>query len=239
LPAGVHHRSPAESSKQRFGIRSALMLTGQVVPCVLLPLLGWGWDDWGGWFANPARLGLTVIIVGGVVAAVLMRVDVDPLRKGVTAVGCQKAELAALLAISLGLLWFLPFADQRGIFVLHGEWWRWVGLAMGGAGITVRLLALKALGQWFSAYVTLQPGHRLVREGIYHWVRHPLYLSLVIGPAGVALVFRSVLILPIVALAVGFCVDRIRKEERMLGEEFGAEFEKYRKVSWRMVPGVL
>jgi protein-S-isoprenylcysteine O-methyltransferase Ste14 len=61
----------------------------------------------------------------------------------------------------------------------------------------------------------------------------------VIGPAGVALVFRSVLILPIVALAVGFCVDRIRKEERMLGEEFGAEFEKYRKVSWRMVPGVL
>ncbi len=98
------------------------MLTGQVVPCVLLPLLGWGWDDWGGWFANPARLGLTVIIVGGVVAAVLMRVDVDPLRKGVTTVGCQKAELAALLAISLGLLWFLPFADQRGIFVLHGEW---------------------------------------------------------------------------------------------------------------------
>src|ERR1700677_2749741 len=119
------------------------------------------------------------------------------------------------------------------------RWERWVGLAMGGAGITVRLLALKALGQCFSAYVTLQPGHRLVREGIYHWVRHPLYLSLVIGPAGAALVFRSVLILPIVALAAGFCVDRIRKEERMLGEEFGAEFEKYRKVSWRMVPGVL
>jgi protein-S-isoprenylcysteine O-methyltransferase Ste14 len=215
------------------------MLTAQVATCVLLLLSGWGWSDFRALLADAARAGLAMVIVGGVVAALLMRLDVDPLRRGAAAVGWQKVELAALLGMSLGLLWFLPFADRRGIFVLHGKWWRWVGLAMCGVGVAVRLLALKALGQWFSAYVTLQPGHRLVREGIYRWVRHPLYLSLVLGPAGVALVFRSPLALPIFGLAVAFCVDRIGKEERLLAERFGSEFLEYRGTSWKMLPGVV
>jgi protein-S-isoprenylcysteine O-methyltransferase Ste14 len=104
-------------------------------------------------------------------------------------------------------------------------------------GIAVRLVALKALGPWFSAYVTLQPGHRLVREGIYRRLRHPLYLSLAIGPAGMALVFKSVLALPIFLLAIAFIQDRIRKEERLLAKRFGAEFEEYCRASWRLVPG--
>ncbi len=88
-------------------------------------------------------------------------------------------------------------------------------------GVAVRVLALKTLGEYFSAYVTLQPNHRLVRHGIYASIRHPLYLSLLLAPTGMALVFASPLALPILALAAIFVLDRIRKEEHLFAAHFG------------------
>ena len=103
----------------------------------------------------------------------------------------------------------------------------------------MRLLALKALGKHFSAYVTLQTDHRLVRHGIYASIRHPLYLSLILAPTGIALVFDSFLAAPILALAITFVVDRMRKEEHLLAAHFGLEFDDYRHRSWKLVPLVL
>ena len=217
--------------------RSAWMLAVQLAPCIFLLLLGWGLNDVGDWFANPARAGFTAMIFAAAVTTIAMRLDLNPSRKGVTAVGWQKLELVVLLLLSLALLWFLPFADRRKILLLRSEWWRWLGLAMCAIGTVVRLLALRALGPWFSAYVTLQPGHRLVREGIYRRLRHPLYLSLAIGTSGMALVLKSVLALPILLLAIVFIQDRIRKEERLLAKRFGVAFEEYCRASWRLVPG--
>jgi len=113
------------------------------------------------------------------------------------------------------------------------------GLLLCCVGVSVRILALKALGGHFSAYVTLQPNHRLVQEGIYNRIRHPLYLSLLLAPSGIALVFASYLALPILALAMAFVLDRIRKEERLLAEHFGLEFEDYRRDTWQLIPLVL
>ncbi len=100
----------------------------------------------------------------------------------------------------------------------------------------MRLLALKSLGHCFSAYVTLQPNHRLVRDGIYRHLRHPLYLSLLLAPTGIALVFNSTLALPIFALALAFVIDRIDKEEHLLARHFGSQFEDYRLHSWKLIP---
>ena len=106
---------------------------------------------------------------------------------------------------------------------------------VGGA---IRVLALRRLGEQFSAYVTLQPGHRLVEEGIYARIRHPLYLSLVLAGPGVALVFRSQLVWPILCVAVLFVAERIRREEALLASHFGASFSRYRARTWALLPHV-
>jgi protein-S-isoprenylcysteine O-methyltransferase Ste14 len=186
-------------------------------------------------FENPARTGLAGIVLVGVGAVVVFRLDVNPLRKGSTPPDSQSLQLGILLLLSLSLLWFLPFADRNRILTLGGEYWRFIGLALCCAGIIVRLLALKALGPYFSAYVTLQPDHRLVRNGIYSLIRHPLYLSLLLLPTGMALVFRSALAFPIVILATIFVSDRIRTEEQLLSARF-AEFQDYRRRVWMLVP---
>ncbi len=168
--------------------------------------------------------------------AVLLRLDLQPLRLGSAPVGHQGVELAALLFLSLSLLWFLPFADRRHLLTFRQDYWRFVGLLFCCTGIVVRLLALKALGQYFSAYVTLQPNHRLIQHGIYASIRHPLYLSLLLAPTGIALVFASYLALPILLLAAIFVWDRIRIEERLLAANFGPEFEEYRHRTRMLIP---
>jgi protein-S-isoprenylcysteine O-methyltransferase Ste14 len=41
-----------------------------------------------------------------------------------------------------------------------------------------------------------------------------------------------------VPLGALFVAARIRAEEKLLAEEFGAEFESYRKRTWRLLPYV-
>jgi protein-S-isoprenylcysteine O-methyltransferase Ste14 len=219
--------------------RSAFILAMQWLPGVLLVLLGWGFDDLPAFFLNAARSGLAAVVIAGVLTAVLLRLDVHPLRRGSTPVGNQSLQLGILLILSLYLLWFLPFADRRSILTLRHDCWRYLGLLLCCIGVTVRVLALKSLGEHFSAYVTLQPKHRLVRHGIYASIRHPLYLSLLLAPAGMALVFASSLALPIFALAAIFVFDRIRKEEHLLATHFGLVFEDYRRRTRKLVPFVL
>ncbi|MGA7295261.1 MAG: isoprenylcysteine carboxylmethyltransferase family protein [Terriglobales bacterium] len=220
-------------------LRSSFVLAVQLLPCVALVLLGWGFRDLPAFFLNSARCGLMALVLTGAVAAVLLGLDLHPLRRGSTPVGTESAQLTILLLLSFSLLWFLPFADHRRILTFKEDYLRWVGLAFCCFGLGVRVLALKALGRHFSAYVTLQPNHQLVRHGIYAWIRHPLYLSLLSLPTGIALVFDSFLALPILLLAAMFVLDRIRKEEHLLADHFGAKFNDYKRRTRKLIPFVL
>jgi len=222
----------------REQLRSASVLAIQIVPCIFLVLLGWGVDDLRAFFLNPTRLGLGILALVAAFAAVILGLDLHPLRKGSTPVGNQNLQLGILLLLALFLLWFLPFADRRTILTLNQDYWRYLGLLLCGIGVCVRVLALKALGEYFSAYVTLQTDHRLVRHGIYDCVRHPLYLSLLLIPTGIALVFDSCFAGPIAILAATFVFDRIREEDRLLALHFGREFENYRRRTSTLVPMV-
>jgi protein-S-isoprenylcysteine O-methyltransferase Ste14 len=217
-------------------LRRCFTLVIQLTPILLLLLAGWGRDDWREFFGNPARAGLMAVIILGAAAVLLLRLDLHPLRRGTSEAGHQTVVLLMLALASLFLIWFLPFADRRRILTFSSQFLRYLGLGLCIAGIAVRLLALQKLGRQFSAYVTLQDDHRLVQSGIYGTIRHPLYLSLVLAGPGFALVFASILVWPILAMAAAFVTIRIREEDRLLDSRFGAEFQEYRRCTGAMVP---
>lgn len=141
------------------------------------------------------------------------------------------------MPIVLFVFWFLPYGDRRNILVFaDGEAWRYVGLVLHIAGSTVRMAGLRTLGRHFSAYVTLQENHQLVQTGIYSIVRHPMYLGGLLAFTGLALVFRSWLVFPLLVVVGVFLALRIRQEETLLAESFGAEFDAYRRRTWRLLP---
>ena len=50
-----------------------------------------------------------------------------------------------------------------------------VGVALMLLGEGLRIVALRTLGRFFTMRVAVLDGHRVVREGLYRFVRHPAY----------------------------------------------------------------
>jgi protein-S-isoprenylcysteine O-methyltransferase Ste14 len=79
-------------------------------------------------------------------------------------------------------------------------------------------------------------GHRLVKDGLYKHVRHPLYLGETIRNLGIVLIFSSVYGVLFIAVGTIFLLLRIRIEEKMLIEAFGEDYKEYQRNTKRIIP---
>jgi hypothetical protein len=70
--------------------------------------------------------------------------------------------------------------NRAEIWRWDGATVRWVGVVLGVAGTVLRIWPVFVLGRRFSGFVAIQPGHELVTTGIYHLIRRPSYLGLLI-----------------------------------------------------------
>ena len=219
-------------------IRKQASLLLSPVITVGVALLGWGTDDVRGFMAHSARAGLMISIPLLTALAALTSMQFSSgFSKGAQPAGPQRLVLPGIIVVSVGLWLFLPYGDRRDVLVFPAEdWVRYVGLMLAVAGMAVRVLGLRELGRQFSIYVTLQKDHKLVQSGIYGVLRHPLYLGAIFAMVGIALVFRSWLIIPGSVLVTAFVLVRISREEKLLAEHFKEEFAAYRRRTWRLVP---
>lgn len=121
---------------------------------------------------------------------------------------------------------------------LNLPWWRTMGLIITSLGAMIRVWAIATLGTLHSGFVTIQEKHSLIRTGLYKHLRHPSYLGGLIFLAGVPMVFGSWF--PLLALPGAYILVRwrIEDEERLLAEQFGAEFDEYKSQTWRLIPHV-
>jgi protein-S-isoprenylcysteine O-methyltransferase Ste14 len=132
--------------------------------------------------------------------------------------------------------------------------WRPLPIAIGGVGrIALTLLGagiyfpslllyawgLRTLGVMFGVAsgfgVRLYEGHRLVTTGPYSFVRHPMYLAVMLAGLGGLLLYRTWAML-FFSLNVFGLVVRARREERAMGAEFGAEWTEYARRVPSFVP---
>ena len=86
----------------------------------------------------------------------------------------------------------------------------------------------------------MRPSPGLGDDGGYGYgiIRHPSYLGLIVLGFGWALAFRSGVGLVLAALMIPTVLARIRSEERLLHEQFGAEYDAYRSRTARLIPGL-
>jgi protein-S-isoprenylcysteine O-methyltransferase Ste14 len=142
------------------------------------------------------------------------------------------------LSFFLPLLWvFKPifrFADYPLHPVPFG-----LGVLCFVVGLWIFYLSHRHLGEFWSITLEVREKHRLITEGIYRRIRIPCTWrssctrwdrrwplpNWVVGPsylAGFGLLFAL----------------RIRAEERMMREEFPAEYEAYAARTKRLIPGI-
>jgi len=107
-------------------------------------------------------------------------------------------------------------------------------LALGSVWLVCE--AVRVLGKQWSLEARLVEGHRLVVEGPYSHVRHPIYTATLGMLLATGLTFGAWwgVLLAAAVYSAGTAI-RIRAEERLLHEAFGDDFEAYR----RYVPAVI
>jgi protein-S-isoprenylcysteine O-methyltransferase Ste14 len=201
-----------------------------------LPLLAWGPVGARSFFEDPARVAylvvasaLTLVIAACVPAPARTPGDEEKLVRR------QRTAVVLLQVLGLCIVVVAPWADRRDVFVMAGSP-RALGVVLYAVGHVVTAWSQVTLGKQFSLDVTIQRNHRLITKGPYRLVRHPRYLGILLFTLGFALVFRSGLGVVLVTVEAIVLLWRIRDEEQLLRDEFGAEWNSYAKATWRLIP---
>ena len=172
--------------------KSVLALLVQTALAYVALFTAWGWDDVPGYFAHPARSAFVAVTLLSLLAIFVFHIDLQMFRRGSRPVGRQRWILALVFTVSLSLLLFLPYADSRSLLTLPGsDFLRYLGVALYASGNVIAFFAVRALGQQYSGYVTLQEDLKLVQHGIYSVIRHPIYLRILMVTLGLPLIFSK------------------------------------------------
>ncbi len=125
----------------------------------------------------------------------------------------------------------LPVAACGLAFVIVGGYLR----------MTARMQLKKKAG--FASLVStarlqIVDGQKLVRDGVYKHIRHPLYLGEILRNLGVVLIFSSGIGTLFILIGAILLNSRANAEEQMLLEAFGSDYEEYRKKTKRLIPHI-
>ncbi|KAJ7617163.1 hypothetical protein FB45DRAFT_756850 [Roridomyces roridus] len=138
-----------------------------------------------------------------------------------------------------------------------------MGCALNFLGTAIRISCYRRLRTLFTFQLSIRENHKLITDGMFSIVRHPSYSGAVLAAVGVGLchltpgswVVECVAhagswevwmwrILPVwiggLSLASHGLSVRMRKEDAMLKENFGKEWEVWAgRVRYKIIPGVV
>lgn len=104
-------------------------------------------------------------------------------------------------------------------------------------GFVIRWIAVLSLGSRFNVSLSIVKNHTLKTDGIYKFIRHPSYTGLLIYYFGLSVMMQNIfcnlvlIIFPLIAV-----LNRVRREEKMLKNYFGIEYEQYCSNSKKLFP---
>ncbi len=217
------------AASPKFGLAAVVSVAGY------LGLTALGWGGVGALLAHPARVAIVVVTVLLALAALFAGGN---LSSGVREDRANRWVLPVFGLIGLASAWLPAYTDRHDLWCIDGDAVRWLGVVLYAAGGVLRLWPVYVLGNRFSGLVAIQPGHTLVTQGIYRYVRNPSYLGLLVGTLGWGLGFRAVAGVVLTVLLIPPLIARMRAEEALLQSQFGAEYDAYRARTWRLIPGL-
>ena len=126
---------------------------------------------------------------------------------------------------------FVVFLVFVGAWVVHQPLtpMRLVGIAI---ALPCALLLMVARMQLGSAFSVEAKASKLVRTGLYSRIRNPIYVFGGLLIVGLLLLAGRPVLLLLLLVLVPLQVVRVRREEQVLSEKFGAEYEEYKRETW-------
>ena len=147
-----------------------------------------------------------------------------------------------LLQVVVGGLAFLLLGGNIEIHGLQlrmlprNMWSAGIGAALTYAGLIFAVWARLTLGTNWSGIVTVKRDHQLITTGPYRLVRHPIYSGLLLAILGTAIAIGTPGGFAAVLVAVIGWRWKWRTEEEFMVQEFGEEYERYRRQTPALIP---
>jgi len=133
-----------------------------------------------------------------------------------------------LLIIMLG-----PLTGIYGIWKLPLDMWFSVFF-----GLIVFLLGAFVYFKWEIFWHKTYHG-QLVTDGIFRYIRHPHYTSLLIVGFGLAFFFYSIVAFFVAVIAIPIMIWSIFDEEKLLMKQYGESYKQFmKKTPWRIIPRI-
>ena len=114
-----------------------------------------------------------------------------------------------------------------------------LGLGLLMLGIAIRWDAIWTLGKYFTGTIVIKDDHRLIKTGLYRYLRHPSYAGALLAHLGIGISFAnwfSLLLSSIPYFVAAFY--RMRVEDEALQNAFGVEYVNYSMTTKRLIPKI-
>lgn len=142
---------------------------------------------------------------------------------------------------------FLAFEGLLALFILNGgsmfenalSWRQILSWALFIVSACFAFLGFRGLRKYGQADHDWEDTTRLVREGVFRYIRHPLYASLMLLSTGMLLKDVSLRAASVFLLILCFLVTASRMEEGENTRKFGAEYENYILKTKRYLPFII
>lgn len=136
------------------------------------------------------------------------------------------------IAASIG-----AFLTDLPIFLeLHNNvMWNYIGIATSTIAITLFVSAKMTIGEQYSPCFDSYVPTDVIREGLYKYIRHPIYMSNILLLTGMMIATGSVWIILNVVLLMAYYLNSALKEEEVLKEKFPI-YREYMKTTGMIIP---
>ena len=141
--------------------------------------------------------------------------------------------LVAIPALQLTFKLF-SFADY-----LFNPALAWIGIFILAAFLWLFYQSHRQLGKNWSITLEIREEHRLVTDGLYRYVRHPMYSAFWLWAIAQGFIFPNWIAGFSGLVGVGILYfSRVGKEEAMMRQTFGKVYDEYCARTGRIIPGV-
>jgi protein-S-isoprenylcysteine O-methyltransferase Ste14 len=182
--------------------------------------------------------------VGAVAWFAIMYPHIRRSRKTPTTQRPEPARERVLMLVSLTGLCLIPaFYTITGIpgfadYTFHpGQ--AWLGAVVLICAVALFFHSHRRLGRSWSVTLEIRENHGLVTDGIYRFVRHPMYSAYFLWTLSQALLLPNWIAGPAGLIGFGtLFAFRVRREEQMMLDAFGEPYAAYAARTKRIIPGV-
>jgi protein-S-isoprenylcysteine O-methyltransferase Ste14 len=136
----------------------------------------------------------------------------------------MKANLITLVAFVVATVWL----------VLHLHLIAWTPVKIAGATLAAGAIAMLVVArlQLGASFSVKAKARKLVTTGLYAKIRNPIYVFGGLFLVGIAIVLENWILLLILAVLAPVQIARSKKEEQVLHDAFGEEYERYKAGTW-------